>query len=169
MGEARAEGIPMTKVIAALSLLLGLLAYSGIALAQETGGVINADGSNANSSPNEVSNAEGPTVVYGDIGPGTHIIDAPGGESVSKDTMYIPGVNGSLSATDGNASILGGGDASAAPGTITTEGGNGVALLGPDGTYSVTETTPSNVSGAPVNHTPSWESSCACKNGRPVG
>jgi hypothetical protein len=129
-----------------MSLLLGLLASGGVASAQETGGVINADGSNATSSPNQVSDAEGPTIVYGDIGPGTHIIDAPGGESVSGGTVFVPGVHGELSATDGNASILGAGDASAAPGRITTEGGSGMELLGPDGTYSVTETTPSNVS-----------------------
>ena len=149
---AREEGIPMMRFITIGSLLLGLLAYGGVVSAQEdTGGVINADGSNATSSPNQVSDAEGPTIVYGDIGPGTHIIDAPGGESVSTDTVYIPGVNGELSATDGNASILGAGDASAAPGRIT--GGSGTELLGPDGTYSVSETTPSNVnvgeSGAP--------------------
>lgn len=144
----------MKKFIAVLSLLLGLVAYSGVAFAQkDTTGVIDADGSNANSSPNQVSNAEGPTVVYGDIGPGTTIIDAPGGDSVSRGVTSIPGVNGTLSATDGNASTLGAGDASAAPGSITTEGGNGIDLLGPDGTYSVTENTPSDVnvgeSGAP--------------------
>jgi hypothetical protein len=137
----------MIRYIAAIGLTLGLLGSGGVAFAQqESGGVINADGTNAASSPNEVSNAEGPTVVYGDIGPGTTIIDVPPADSSpSKDAIYsVPGVNGDISATDGNASILGAGDASAAPGRITSNG-SGLELLGPDGTYSVTETTPSDV------------------------
>jgi hypothetical protein len=46
------------------------------------------------------------------------------------------------------------GSASAAPGTVTRDGDSGTALLGPDGTYSVTEVSPSDVTvgdaGAPA-------------------
>jgi hypothetical protein len=53
-----------------------------------------------------------------------------------------------LTATDGDASALGAGNASAAPGLVTRGGvgSPGTALLGPDGTYSVTDAPPSNVS-----------------------
>ena len=55
-----------------------------------------------------------------------------------------PGTVGDITATNGDASALGPtGDASAAPGSVT--GGSGTALLGPDGTYSVTEISPSDV------------------------
>jgi hypothetical protein len=54
------------------------------------------------------------------------------------------GTNEEMTATDGDASVLGNGDASAAPGTVT-RGGNGTPILGPDGTYRVTETAPPNV------------------------
>jgi Bacterial TSP3 repeat len=47
-----------------------------------------------------------------------------------------------LTATDGNAAARGPGNASAAPGTVTRPG---VSVLGPDGTYSVVDTAPSNV------------------------
>lgn len=52
-----------------------------------------------------------------------------------------------LDATYGDAAALGPGAASAAPGTMT--GGSGASLLGPDGTYRVTESSPPivNVSG----------------------
>jgi hypothetical protein len=52
-----------------------------------------------------------------------------------------------LTATDGDASALGAGNASAAPGLVTRGGvgSPGTALLGPDGTYSVVDTAPSNV------------------------
>ena len=63
---------------------------------------------------------------------------------------------GTLSADDGNAAALGTGAASAAPGSVTHGDTSGIALLGPDGTYSVTEkSSPSiNVSEA----TPIYES-----------
>jgi len=51
-----------------------------------------------------------------------------------------------LRATDGNAAALGPGNASSAPGTITRNGVSGLSLLGPDGTYKVTEISPPNVS-----------------------
>ena len=62
------------------------------------------------------------------------------------DVVYAPppGTTGDITATNGDAAALGPtGDASAAPGSVT--GGSGTALLGPDGTYSVTEISPSDV------------------------
>jgi hypothetical protein len=50
-----------------------------------------------------------------------------------------------LTATDGNASALGTGDASAAPGTVT-RGGKGASILGPDGTYNAVEVAPPSIS-----------------------
>jgi hypothetical protein len=53
-----------------------------------------------------------------------------------------------LSATNGDAAALGTGDASAAPGSVTRGGVTvpGTSLLGPDGTYRVTESSPPEVS-----------------------
>ena len=51
-----------------------------------------------------------------------------------------------MTATDGDAAARGDGNASAAPGLVTRGVGSpGTALLGPDGTYSVVDTTPSSV------------------------
>jgi hypothetical protein len=50
-----------------------------------------------------------------------------------------------LTASGGDTSSLGTGNASASPGTVT-RGSSGTALLGPDGTYSVTETAPPSIS-----------------------
>ena len=47
-----------------------------------------------------------------------------------------------LTATNGDAAALGNGSASSAPGTVTRNGVSGSSLLGPDGTYRVTETSP---------------------------
>ena len=57
------------------------------------------------------------------------------------------GMTENMTATDGDAATLGAGNASAAPGLVTRGGvgSPGTALLGPDGTYSVVETAPSNV------------------------
>ena len=44
-----------------------------------------------------------------------------------------------LTATNGDAAALGTGNASSAPGTVTRDGVSGMSLLGPDGTYRVTE------------------------------
>jgi hypothetical protein len=54
------------------------------------------------------------------------------------------GTNEDMTAVDGDASVLGNGNASAAPGTVT-RGGNSTPILGPDGTYRVSETAPPNV------------------------
>jgi hypothetical protein len=61
-----------------------------------------------------------------------------------------------LSATSGDAASLGTGDASAAPGTVTRDGvtTSGIALLGPDGTYRVTESSPPEVSVSGNTSTP---------------
>src|SRR5215208_4290739 len=47
-----------------------------------------------------------------------------------------------LTATNGDAAALGNGNASSAPGTVTRNGVSGVSLLGPDGTYRVSENSP---------------------------
>jgi hypothetical protein len=121
----------MKKFITIMSLGVSLAVVGGAA-AQE----INADGSAGKSSSgsNPAVNANGPTVVYGDLNPG------------AGNTVYapIPGAN-NITATDGNASTLGPGSASAAPGTVNG-GVSGTSLLGPDGTYSVSDSPASDVS-----------------------
>ena len=143
----------LQRFIAVIGLEVGLVAFSGVALAQETAPTINADGNSgtSNAGLNPAVNADGPTLVYGDIesGPGNNVIAPPaeGAAPVTSDVVYAPppGAIGDISATNGDAAALGPtGDASAAPGTVT--GGSGTALLGPDGTYSVTDAPPSNVS-----------------------
>src|SRR5215217_9065335 len=64
-----------------------------------------------------------------------------GGSALAQETTE------SMTATDGNATTRGDGDASAAPGLVTRDGvgSPGTALLGPDGTYSVVDTAPSTV------------------------
>ena len=47
-----------------------------------------------------------------------------------------------LTATNGDAATLGTGNASSAPGTVTRNGVSSTSLLGPDGTYRVTENSP---------------------------
>src|SRR5215212_1706526 len=62
-----------------------------------------------------------------------------------------------LTATNGDAAALGNGNASSAPGTVTRNGVSGTSLLGPDGTYRVTENSPPVVnvpSGTPVEIVP---------------
>jgi hypothetical protein len=137
------------KFVTVITLVAGLVAFSGAALAQETvTPTINADGSSGRSDAglNPAVDADGPTLVYGDIDsvPGTNVIGPPA--PISTDVVYAPppGTTGDITATNGDAAALGPtGDASAAPGSVT--GGSGTALLGPDGTYSVTEVSPSNV------------------------
>ena len=64
-----------------------------------------------------------------------------GGSALAQETTE------SMTATDGDATVRGDGDASAAPGLVTRGGvgGPGTALLGPDGTYNVVDTAPSTV------------------------
>lgn len=61
-----------------------------------------------------------------------------------------------LTATNGDAAALGTGNASAAPGSVTRDGVTvpGTSLLGPDGTYRVTETSPPEVSVSGNTSTP---------------
>jgi hypothetical protein len=139
----------LQRFIAVIGLGVGLVAFSGVALAQETvAPTINADGSTgrSDSATNPAVEADGPTLVYGDI-PGGTVIGPPkeGAAPVTSDVVYAPppGTSGDITAANGDAATLGPGDASAAPGTVT--GGSGTALLGPDGTYSVTDAPPSNV------------------------
>jgi len=122
----------MKRFITIVSLGISLAVVGGAA-AQE----INADGSagKSNSGSNPAVNANGPNVVYGDLNPG------------AGNTVYapLPGTNGNITATDGNASAVGPGNASAAPGTVNG-GISATSLLGPDGTYSVSDTPSSDVS-----------------------
>jgi len=137
------------RIITAISLGFGLVTFGGAAFAQENvTPTINADGSSgaSHSGVNPAVDADGPTLVYGDIPGGTVIGPATEGTApVSKDVVYAPppGTTGDITATNGDAATRGPGDASAAPGSVT--GGSGTALLGPDGTYSVSDAPPSNV------------------------
>jgi hypothetical protein len=151
--------VHLPRFITVVSLGVGLVTFGGVTLAQENvAPTINADGSTGRSDAglNPAVDADGPTLVYGDI-PGGTVIGPPteGAAPVSKDVVYAPppGTTGDITAANGDAAALGPtGDAEAAPGTVT--GGSGTALLGPDGTYSVTDAPPSNVSvgesGAPA-------------------
>lgn len=137
----------MKRFIVVASMGLSLFVAGGHALAQDPGSAtINADGSSgaSNAGTNPAVDADGPTVVYGDldVGPGTNVIGPPVSTS-SNAPAPIPGAN--ITATDGNAANLGPGSASAAPGTVT-RGGGGTSLLGPDGTYNVSDNPESNVS-----------------------
>lgn len=134
----------MKRFVVVASMGLSLFVAGGHALAQDPGGaVINADGNSgaSNAGTNPAVDADGPTVVYGDLntGPGNTVIGPPISTSSN---APIPGAN--ITATDGNAANLGPGSASAAPGTVTRGGGS--SLLGPDGTYSVSDNPESNVS-----------------------
>jgi hypothetical protein len=108
----------MKRFFGIISVGLGLILCGGTAAAQDNG----------------VVDANGPNITYGDLspGPGTTVISAPGGTT------------GRVTATDGNAAGIGPGSASAAPGSV--KGGvSGNSLLGPDGSYSVSDSPPSDV------------------------
>jgi hypothetical protein len=64
------------------------------------------------------------------------------GELAQESATTPPETTEILTATDGDASALGTGSASAAPGTVTRPG---ASVLGPDGTYTVTDVAPPNV------------------------
>lgn len=66
-------------------------------------------------------------------------------ESAPTSQSLPQGTTETLTAADGNAAARGPGDASASPGTVTRDGVT-TSVLGPDGTYNVTETAPANVS-----------------------
>jgi hypothetical protein len=66
-----------------------------------------------------------------------HHTDVPGdGAALGQESSET------LTATNGDAATLGTGNASSAPGTVTRNGVSGTSLLGPDGTYRVTENSP---------------------------
>lgn len=136
----------LLRTIFSVGVGVSLTLSGGIALAQET---INADGTSGAARPGSPAvDADGPTVVYGDVnvGPGTNTIGEPisttPGNSNPPVISPIPGSN--ISATDGNAANIGPGSASAAPGTVNG-GSPGTSLLGPDGTYSVSDNPDSSV------------------------
>jgi hypothetical protein len=138
----------MNRILTVLGLGGLLVISGGVAIAQEGDpAIINADGSSgaSNAGTNPAVDADGPTIVYGDldVGPGTNVIGLPPG-GTAPDALP-PGTSGSITADDGNAATLGPGSASAAPGTVNG-GVPGTSLLGPDGTYTVTDAPPSNVS-----------------------
>lgn len=134
------------RSIFSLGVGVSLALSGGLAMAQET---INADGNSGAARPGSPAvDADGPTVVYGDVnvGPGSNTIGPPisttSGSSNVPAPVYIPGAD--ITATDGNAAAIGPGSASAAPGTVNG-GSPGTSLLGPDGTYSVSDNPDSNV------------------------
>jgi hypothetical protein len=134
------------KSIFSVGVGVTLALSGGLALAQET---INADGNSGAARPGSPAvDADGPTVVYGDVnvGPGTNTIGPPisttSGSANIPVAPVIPGAD--ISASDGNAANIGPGSASAAPGTVNG-GSPGTSLLGPDGTYSVSDNPDSNV------------------------
>jgi hypothetical protein len=69
------------------------------------------------------------------------------GLAVGASSVLAQETTETMTATDGDAAARGDGNASAAPGLVTRGGvgSPGTALLGPDGTYSVVDTAPSNV------------------------
>lgn len=131
----------MKRFVTVVAVGMSLVLAGGVAAQEPAGSVINADGSSgaSRSGSNPAVDADGPTIVYGDVttGPGNTVIGPPL-------APLAPGTSGNISANDGAASALGPGSAEAAPGTVTG-GVSGTALLGPDGTYNVTDSPPSNV------------------------
>ena len=129
----------MKRFFTVVSLGVALVASSGLASAQERGGA---------GSPSVVD-AGGPTLVYGDLYPeaGTTVIDAPAGDAVARsaDPAPVPETSGDSTAPDRDAAAVEPGNTSAAPGTVTHEGDSGTSLLGPDGTYRVTEVAPADI------------------------
>jgi hypothetical protein len=65
--------------------------------------------------------------------------------ATSSSESLAQGTTENVTATEGDAAGVGPGNASAAPGTVTRDG-SGTTVLGPDGTYRVTEASPPNVS-----------------------
>jgi hypothetical protein len=134
------------KSIFSLGVGVSLALSGGLAIAQET---INADGNSGAANPaSPAVDADGPTVVYGDVnvGPGTNTIGPPisttSGSANIPVAPVIPGAD--ISASDGNAANIGPGSASAAPGTVNGAS-PGTSLLGPDGTYNVSDNPDSSV------------------------
>src|SRR5215207_8468379 len=103
----------LPRLISVVSLGVGLVAFGGVTLAQENvAPTINADGNSGRSDAgiNPAVDADGPTLVYGDI-PGGTVIGSPteGAAPVSKDVVYAspPGTTGDITAANGDAAALG--------------------------------------------------------------
>ncbi|MFN8592673.1 MAG: hypothetical protein U0031_14540 [Thermomicrobiales bacterium] len=64
----------------------------------------------------------------------------------ARSTSLAQDTSEDMTATDGNASSLGPGSASAAPGTVRRNGSGTTSLLGPDGRYIVSDDAPSTIS-----------------------
>jgi hypothetical protein len=77
---------------------------------------------------------------------GTETVSQTASDQTASDGLseFAQEATESITAIDGDAAALGTGNADAAPGTVT-RGGGGMALLGPDGTYSVTDNAPPTV------------------------
>ena len=107
------------RLIATISLCLSLTGVYGDALAQQTPAPI----------------------IHADVTGSEVTTESPvEREALAQETSET------LTATNGDAAALGTGNASSAPGTITRNGVAESSLLGPDGTYRVTENTPPSVS-----------------------
>src|SRR5215212_6123032 len=82
------------RIITVISLGIGLITFGGVASAQENvAPTINADGRSgaSHSGANPAVDADGPTLVYGDIPGGTVISPSTEGSApVSKDVVYAP-------------------------------------------------------------------------------
>src|SRR5919112_543386 len=99
------------RFITVASLGVGLVAFGGVASAQEpVVPTINADGSSgrSNADINPAVDADGPTLVYGDIPGGTVIGPATEGSAPVSDVVYAPppGTSGDISASNGDAASL---------------------------------------------------------------
>jgi Bacterial TSP3 repeat len=87
--------------------------------------------------PEEVAVEEGAS----EEGPADEVPEVAA-ESPSESAALAQETKEDLTATNGDAAALGTGNASSAPGTVTRNGVSGVSLLGPDGTYRVSENSP---------------------------
>ena len=107
--------VHLQRFITVIGLGVGLVTFGGVALAQEdVAPTINADGSSgrSNAGINPAVDADGPTLVYGDIDrTGDTVIGPPteGAAPVTSDVVYAPppGTTGDITATNGDAASLG--------------------------------------------------------------
>jgi hypothetical protein len=85
-----------------------------------------------------------------DVAPEEGVAEEVAADEVPEVAAESPGDSAALAqetkedvtATNGDAAALGTGNASSAPGTVTRAGVSGTSLLGPDGTYRVSENSP---------------------------
>ncbi len=76
---------------------------------------------------------------------------------LSGGTAFAQSTTERVTATDGDAAALGLGNASAAPGSVTRGDSPGTALLGPDGSYAVSEVSPPVINVTPGTSAPAPE------------